>query len=941
MNSEIYRGKIDSVFESTVLNFYAYRDFQQMKYEKDKVFNLKYLPEYLLTAEKYLHKKKEDTPVFALNNLRINYRQAAHFESANVCFIDYDFKNEQQKEDFKKQYNGYNKGTSFKENVEQFKKDMSKYAWITATSFSGQGIRFIFLIINRKANEYITTILKSDPYTANEAHKSNVEYVNDLMTNKTGVLPNDTCTQSINQATFTCRRNRAIINDVFHLKQFKFQNDINKKKNYPTKTLAELESENKLIKSAYEWDKLNEINGLNFHYDDILPFVSALSVYTDTEVRECFYHLIKRNYAGDSLKRKLKTFNNFNWYLDHISFSQYNVSLKYCLERLGIFKKKDNSNNNTDVFGYDYSDVIQVDEYIENFNFLSGLTGNTFVNAGTGLGKTTQSVVYLNSLKGIKVFVAPTNLILEQTVIKCEENNINHIPYYSTKNDVQDISDDSFIITNYQNLGRLKKLIGNQKCASVILDETHKITDYAGFDKDNRNIPIKIPASNQYVYVSATPEHYLIGSELNKYYKIEKREQGKRDVIVCYFKSKKILRKKIAEIVKQQKDKRHIICNNDKNENANLYFHYKKNYQIDFELVSSDNRGSAYKEIVDDSVVNENIITTSILNDGVNINNEIDNVYIIDNYTQSIFDLYQFSSRFRKSFPTVYIMRYMTANDDYELRDKDLKPYFETAYQNKINEIKKDLDKINAYRSTSSLDSIENPFIYNQNNTYHINENLVKYEIVNDFKQKVQHSYADYLYFLNHYFNIKKVVYEITKSGTTKHQSSKKKIKLFVLKYYSTWVIRGFVDYELLSQEEKELYSHYKPTIDNYFNRYNIVSAFDEFDEEIIFKRNSDFWAYVRKKKIKALRNKQTLSKLDNAMLSDIKLIDGIINQDNTLEYFKGEVVKHSFLSGNKIDLSSVRSINRGLKGFGYEVKRKRIRGKVKSNIHYIKKSKD
>ena len=132
----VHSGILGDVFKNSILNFYAYRDFEQMTYEKDKEFSLEELPRYLLSAEKYQERSKEHTPVFALNNLRKNYRVSQNFESANVCFIDYDFKNEIQVQDFKDQYKKYNPSKSLKENVDQFKIDMAKYAWITANSLS-------------------------------------------------------------------------------------------------------------------------------------------------------------------------------------------------------------------------------------------------------------------------------------------------------------------------------------------------------------------------------------------------------------------------------------------------------------------------------------------------------------------------------------------------------------------------------------------------------------------------------------------------------------------------------------------------------------------------------------------------------------------------------------------------------------------------------------
>lgn len=390
MNS-VHYGILDETFNHSIFNFYAYRDFEQVVYEEDKQFPLEDLPKYLLLAEKYQNTKKEDTPVFALNNLRQNYRVAKNFESANICFIDYDFKNEKQVQDFKDQYKRYDPLKSFEENVDQFKIDMSKFAWITANSFSGKGVRFIFFILNKIGDEIINMILSSDSFTANDIHKSNIEYVNGLMLNETGVVPNDSSVNNINLTTHTCRKKGSIITDVCHLKNFKFSANKLNGKQYKKKTNEEVNSENQTIKSNYDWHKLDEINDLDLHYNDLVPFLSALQLYTDNDIREKFYHLLKRNYSGKSFKKKLHSFENFNKYLNNLNFSEYNISMKWCFERLGIFRNANNINANTDIFGYEYSRIISIDDYIENFDFLYNVTGKTIINGGTGFGKTTKS----------------------------------------------------------------------------------------------------------------------------------------------------------------------------------------------------------------------------------------------------------------------------------------------------------------------------------------------------------------------------------------------------------------------------------------------------------------------------------------------------------------------------------------------------------------------
>ena len=106
----------------------------------------------------------------------------------------------------KKQYNNYDNTISFEDNVENFKKDLSLYAWITATSYSGKGVRAIYYIVNKLNNEVINTILTRDQFTAQDIHKTNVEFIYELIEEKTGVKQNDNSPSNINLTTTPCRK---------------------------------------------------------------------------------------------------------------------------------------------------------------------------------------------------------------------------------------------------------------------------------------------------------------------------------------------------------------------------------------------------------------------------------------------------------------------------------------------------------------------------------------------------------------------------------------------------------------------------------------------------------------------------------------------------------------------------------------------------------------
>lgn len=911
--------------------FYIYNNINETKYFPNNKFYLTKLPSLLLCAEDYIRDgkmmDKTNVPVFALNTLKTNYRIAANYQSANVCYVDIDFKTEKQIEDFKKQYKNYDDTISFEENVEKFKKDLSLYAWITATSYSGKGVRAIYYIVNKLNNDIINTILSSDQFTAQDIHKTNVEFIYELIEENTGVKQNDNSPSNINLTTTPCRRKNSIVTNNIIEKKLKFSVKLNK---FETKNVEDVIVENTKIVKEYNINKLNELNNLDLHYDDILPILSCLQVIQDEDIRTMFYNFLKRNYSGTAFNRNLKTLNNFTNYLNNLKFTKFNVPLKNVLERYNIFSKKQLEDFETkDIFGNKFDEIIIFDDYISNLNFDAE---KVVINAPTGAGKTTAALKYLNGLEGIKIFVAPTNFILEQTIKNCEKNKFDYITFYgNNKNEIVD--DNILIITNYQNLSLLSGLTA--EC--IIYDEVHKITDYAIFDKNNK--PILYPRSKKHVYMSATPEHFMVNISDAKYIKYKHKNFKKRDIKIIYFKSKKTMLKDVHNFFVAKKDNINILFNNDKNINFNIHKNLYEN-GVDIELIDAANKNEQYYNVVDNDTISKSIITTSLMNEGINITNTVDNIIVIDNNTQSIFDVYQFLNRTRTCEPTIYIFRMLFNNEDNNLRNKNLTNIIQNTFERQFNKVKGDIETINnnindkieikigedlfVDYSDQMKDNILINYCYNDNGLYKINENLLKYSIFNFLKNKINSCYQDYIYYMGFFFNIidVKTRDKIETSGAL--LNNKKSVKDFVLNYYDKWALDNKLKIEDLDEKEAEFFIQNKNNIIIYMKRIKSIKRFKNYDIDKVFQNFKIFNNYIKHLQIIYIKDQDVLSKLDNEVKNDAYKIDSIINIGMDLDDFIEKYKSIDLLESNKFNMANNKTINKHLKMFGYQLKRVR-----------------
>lgn len=902
-------------------------------------------PEHLLTANNYINKL--EAPAFIINNLKDNAidRMKDSFEFANMVMIDIDFKNEDQKDQFKKEYNNYDNTISFDQNLDKFMVDCSKLAWITARSFSKNGIHifFYFNCIDKNGNDIL--LEEEGIFTVEDLHKSNYKVAEKLIVDKTGYKLNDKCGLVLTQPTLPCWKDTAIINNIFYNKVFeveidnkKFTNDITREDCIKLNNKLNL---NKYTKSLIE--NLSKISLQNYHYEDVLPFFSALHLINDENIRYIFYSFIKKHYKGSSLNWELKSIDNFNKYINKLNFSKYNVPFKYILNNLNIYLTNDNDKNDReDFYGRNFEHTYSYNNYLTKFNVENE---DAIINAPTGAGKTTVAMKFLSSKKGVNVFVCPTVVIADQTYQSCKDNkNIIVKKCYDGFFDKYNGGDCVYICV-IQALFKLKDL----KINCAIYDECHSLISYEIFNEANHNKPYFLPDAAQKLFISATPDQYKCFDNNLKYIKYNNDNMVKRNINIQHYKSHKKRLDIIISTMKKNPNKNYIIFHNNKNENIKILETLTKEGLI-FSLVDADNKEEAYKKLIEENIA-ENLIVTSLINDGVNINNIVDGVFILDNHTQNIENLYQLCNRFRKCDPKFFLLRLCRSNKnnskDENYRSIKIYDLIQQKYNFKISKLEKDVIEYNnsnhCYKIEAGdgntidveLDKItDDKYIYKKDKLYFINKKLVMYKIINDINREIWNNPLDFNYYMKYYFKINYIKNNYDDTSNLDVEIKEKDAKDLYFKYYN-----NIKDLEKCEGDERYIYATFKNKFKVWNKRYLDITtmekkAFDniKFNMEKITGKDNIYQADRESfaLKIKKYLNNINLG-LEKCDLMDVedhnKIID-VLENIKTIDEFIVAIQNVKLLEKNKIDLTDMKSINKCIKKDGYRFRF--MKGKIR-----------
>ena len=955
----IYAGKFRArdgiIFNDKKLNYclpgYNFTDFYNSIIE---------LPDKILRAEEFGNDKSK-SQAFLLNKLQgdVNIFITGHtsnrFDFPHYVFIDVDFHDPEQENIFKKEYKYYNSGISLLDNLEVLKEIFSGYSFISANSFSGKGLRFICVVVNYKN----TSLLPKN------IHKSNCYLVCEKFKEITGLNINDRSILNITQPTYTCRKTKSIVN----WNPYEFDNT----NLYKSKHIED--EENLIIYSRDEVDALNTriYKQLDYveirytllssgafrssvaHHDTATKILYSLSVIKNDDLLKIFYDGFKNFYKGNSIP--LTTYISFKKYLHQTKWLKgYQIPIENILIEYGI--TLNTAKDGYDRYGFKFDKEFKYNDYItEKKDIINNILeeDRIVMKSPTGSAKTTCVLECLNSKKGLKIFITPTNVIADQTVKKCVDKGYKYIKGYGgNKPLMMNYYDDNIIlITNLQNLKRYNK----ENFTNAVFDECHKIIDYAIFDEEQFIFP-----NCKHLFMSATPEIFLIGLKDFKYYNFKPNENKKKRIIMHKCGSVETLFKTLSSSLRQayknNTGSTFLIFNNNKDKNKKLQEYYSF---FDFKLIDSSNKNinETYKKLINDSILNHNIITTSLINDGVNIlNKKWDYVFILDNFTQSTSDIYQFVSRFRFADPQIHYLYQ-------QLNNKEIENIKLFSVRDRLNEeyelIKKDYEKIcfdiNQNYTNFSLENIkELKFIYYNKNErlYKINKNLIKKHISNKITKEIRFSKINFNTFLSHDF---KVSYDkfYEKSDKTKVLNTKEIInfvteeEVFINNYIDkneSDLVQDFLDidkFRFINQNKTKI-----KLILERLKKINILkNGYDSCDlmfdvniKDVISKNYTKFQSLIRTLENKLLKetDKKRLSASDKKFKDNYKLLDDIFDckkingrvlyEDFITEYNKE---KEKFIEQFKIDVEqkNKRKFTLFLKEVGFSVKRHR-------NVNYV-----
>jgi hypothetical protein len=441
------------------------------------------------------------------------------------------------------------------------------------------------------------------------------------------------------------------------------------------------------------------------------PFLISISN-TDVFFQKHYYTLYKKYYNGDSVD--LTTFENFKAFIDSIP-SKFILPIQSFLNKIyntSLTRIKDDKNK--DFFGNKYDITLRYKEFVgkelaqkEKIFKIFDTNNSVVIKAAAGGGKTTliQDYIVKKFAEGMNriVFCIPKNSLLTQLI---KIINTNH-PDISIVNNFKgqkyditkyDVSEKILILSSTPNL----RYCTDAKL--VVIDEVQNLVAYSNTIISNRLNDVK-----QYIYISATPEQYLIYEESYYYMNLVKETNMKKDINVIVSNDINNTIKKLVD-----KDRQQMIFYNNLDNAKNLADSIKG---IDFSFLNSKMKddGNTYKTLVNERLYDNHCFVTSYVSDGINFKNKTWNdLIIVESDSLSVFELYQLTNRFRlvKNLNIYLIATSRSTDFGYELEFNHFK---KSAFYN---------TELNFYNYRCDLIN-QNP-IGNENNALVKSNHLIK-----------------------------------------------------------------------------------------------------------------------------------------------------------------------------------------------------------------------
>jgi len=653
-------------------------------------------------------------------------------------------------------------------------------------------------------------------------------------------------------------------------------------------------------------------------YNEILPWLSAIEIIDDIVIRKDLYGWLKLQFVGNSYDKYVGSFDNFirevdnNW--------RFNCDIELLLRNAGVpIIRNEALEIGQDIFGRKYDEILYYDKYISECNIDFAKHKTILIKADAGGGKTYVALNYLITINGIRIFAVPTNVLADQVMSICKnkykKQNIKQ--FYGKIHDK--ISGDCIVITNFANMSKLEKHLAkyNSVGSCLFIDEVQKIVDYAGFNR----VQYIFPESEQTIFLSATPEPFLMGKKDYQYIYCKRNDAVKRDIKLMRFASYKQIRSTMSRFILNNKDKINVIFYNNKDGNQKFIDGFAK-YNIHFDKIDSSYKDTAYRNLITNQRIKGNTITTSLVNEGVNILNEdIGSVWIIDNHTQSVFDIYQFLQRFRNAKPDIYycFVGGKSSDEDY-FKDHNM---FDAAYEAYKNIAEKDIRQIikgNLLENTLSLNHI-----YKSRNKWLINKNQIKQKLYEEWKTNIRNKLPIFQKMLEHYFHVSYAsLYKLDKHTRVDENISKE----FIITHFDKIIdhkIKGINP--LFSITEFMIYEESQSLVRKAVERYKEIIKYNGDVNDFNLFHNSANFNNSLKKLMKDWNYNQTFrGDIDQTIYKSSLILEKILIVGQSVDEIEMSynLIKDDLLSTHKLQFNDIKKLNQVIKQFDVKFKKTR-----------------
>jgi len=490
-------------------------------------------------------------------------------------------------------------------------------------------------------------------------------------------------------------------------------------------------------------------------------------IHTTDDVRRFFYEkwLIYGQESG--VKDRVKNINDWNKEIEkyrtteRTNITQSLQSLfKDIMPPINIMNRE----NNTDFFNNRYDTILYLNDnenvsvLQKDLDILINKYKKIILKSAAGTGKTTYLLrllyrMILNNKPGIKIVVIPKNSLLRQLKYKLlndlndEGNKYYHgmkiVENFGGKTALRkDLTDTCVVLSSTPKMN----IFNDRHIDFIFIDEIHNLVSYG------KEILSYITNADKEIYVSATPEPYLIGENLNDYHyiNVEKKNKTKKSIKIYSTKYRQsLLFNHIDENRKQ------LILLNNVDRTKKLIDDIKEKKNIEFHQLYSSNKNDETNIILNkEKLIHTHYFITNFMIDGINFNNEEwDDIFIYHNINNNIFDYYQLSERFRL-VENMNIILFTNEMDDYldEINFKDLNRDFNKSvkfYQNIADELN------NKYSTYEEIETEKvNNIIQDNNDKYIVNVDGIKLDRFKMFNS-LCHKYKNVLsQSLEYYFNV-------------------------------------------------------------------------------------------------------------------------------------------------------------------------------------------